>query len=119
MRADGPCRKGECRECAAAFAAQRATREFCSDACRRAFHNRLMTRGSDMYSLFMACRYDRRAAKAERAWSLLSRMAAAWRAEDARERAGRQSWDPVAKVRERNGQLGATVVGLNVDGRKR
>jgi hypothetical protein len=45
-------------------------------------------------------------------------MVAAFKAEDDRERAGRRSWDDFGRVRERNGHLVATVVGVNVAGNR-
>ncbi|MGD0024504.1 MAG: transcriptional regulator [Xanthobacteraceae bacterium] len=86
-----PLRTGHCRECGASYEAGRATREFCGMACRRAFSNRRMLRGADMYDLLMQLRFDRERAKRSGAWSLLCRMAAAFKAEDDRERAGHAS----------------------------
>jgi len=108
-----------CRECGANFAARRGTREFCSPICRGAFNNRRLRRGGHLYDLVMAWRFDRTGVAAEGAQSLLCRMAAAFKAEDDRERPGLQSWDDVGRVRERNSHLVATVVGVNVAGNKR
>lgn len=109
-----PATKKTCRECGAQYIPQRTTREFCCTACRRAFSNRRMLRGSHFYDLIMAIRFDRAAAAQEGAWSLLCRQAAAFKAEDDRERGGRKSWDDVAAVRARNAQLQSTLVGINV-----
>jgi hypothetical protein len=108
-----------CRECGAAFTARRASVDFCSAACRGALNNRRLKRGGQLYDLVMAWRFDRTAAAASGAQSLLCRMAAAFKAEDDRDRAGRPSWDDVARVRERNSHLVATVVGTNVAGNRR
>jgi hypothetical protein len=103
-----------CRECGASYAAQRATREFCCTACRRAFSNRRMLRGANFYDLIMAMRFDRAAAADEGAWTLLCKMAAAFKAEDDRQRGGRKSWDDVPAVRTRNSRLQSIVVGVNI-----
>jgi hypothetical protein len=67
----------------------------------------------------MAWRFNRAEAVAVGVQSLLCRMAAAFKAEDDRERAGRQSWDNFSRVRDRNAHLEATVVGVNVAGNPR
>ncbi len=105
-----------CRECGSFFRAQRATRLFCSATCRTTFNNRKAARGAALYSLVMALRFARDEAQNGHVWSLLCRMAAAFRDEDERERAARRSWDDLAKVRDRNARLSATVVGVNVAG---
>jgi hypothetical protein len=105
-----------CRECGAAYEAQRTTREFCGTACRKAFHNRAALRGVDLFHLFMSMRFDRANAEAEGVWSLMCRLAASYKEQDHRERDGRKSFDDVAKVRERNPHLNSTVVGLKVAG---
>jgi hypothetical protein len=108
-----------CRECGSLFSAQRATREFCCTRCRTKFHNRRSVRGAEFYDLVMSQRHDRVAAKQAGAWSLMSRMAAAFRLEDVRDRGGRKSWDDIAKVKVRSARLNATVVGLGVAGARR
>ena len=75
-----------------------------------------MLGGAAFYDLVMASRFDRDAAKAAGAWSLLCRMAAAFKAEDDAERASRKSWDDAAKVRARNAHFIAMLVGVNVAG---
>jgi predicted nucleic acid-binding Zn ribbon protein len=104
-----------CRECGEGFLARRAGREFCSDRCRRIFHNRKTARGALLYDLVMALRYDRKRAATSRAFSLLCRMAAAFKAED--DRAGRQSWDKARIVTARSARFLASLVGRNVAGR--
>jgi hypothetical protein len=109
-----------CRECGRSFKSRRAGREFCSPGCRSAFNNRRLRRGGQLYDLVMAWRYSRTAPAAAGALSLLCRMAAAFRQEDAIKRSGRQSWDDVvARVRERNAHLAATVVCGNIAGNRR
>jgi hypothetical protein len=107
----------ECRECGERFAAKHKTREFCCASCRAAFHNRRKQRGADLYDLFMSCRFDRAAAQDQGARTLMCRMAAAFRLEDHRERAGRQSWDSIEAVEARNAHLNATVI--ETKGRRR
>jgi len=82
-----PLKNSRYRECGISYEARRATREFCGAACRRAFNNRRMLRGADLYDLFMALRFDRENAKRSGAWSLMRRMAAHFKAEDDRARA--------------------------------
>lgn len=105
-----------CRECGTAILARRPTADFCSARCRGAWNNRRLKQGGQLYNLVMAWRFDRTAAAASGAQSLLCRMAAAFKADDERDRAGRPSWDDVARVRARNSHLVATVVGVNVAG---
>src|SRR5215212_2793854 len=62
---------GTCRECKSNYRSCRASREFCSTACRQSFNNRRMTRGAAIYSLAMQWRADR---KDKRAFSLLCRL---------------------------------------------
>lgn len=107
-----------CSECGKQFELKRADGEFCSTSCRHNFSNRRMLRGSAFYDLVMASRFDRDAAEAAGAWSLLCRMAAAFKGEDDAERAGRRSWDNAAKVRARNPSMVVKLVGVNVAGGK-
>jgi hypothetical protein len=113
-RRKGALRPGKCRECGEVYLGRRATRTFCSADCRRAFNHRRMLRGADFYDLVMVMRIERDKAAEEGAWSLLCRMAAAFKLEDDRERDGRKSYDDVAEVRSRNAHLQATVVGMNI-----
>jgi hypothetical protein len=103
-----------CRECGMRSQMRRATREFCSSACRRQFNNRRALRGADLYDVLMCMRYDRD--NAEGALSLLCRMASNFRALDRREREGRRSWLGLERISTRNGHLAARVVGINVAG---
>jgi hypothetical protein len=97
-----------CRECGSPFSATRSTREFCGSYCRAKFHNRQARRGAQLYGLIMALRFDRVAAKETKALSIMGRMAAAFRAEDIRDRSGRRSWD-LAKAGD--ARFRATVIG--------
>lgn len=109
-------RAGSCRECAAPFMARRATREFCSEVCRTTFHNRRLRRGAELYDAVMAWRFDRDEANNAGALNLICRMAGNFRAEDERIRAGRPSWDPIAKIKNRIAHHAATVVSLSAAG---
>jgi hypothetical protein len=111
--------KSICRECGIGFAAHRAGSFYCSAKCRSRFHNRRAQRGAELFDLFMAMRFDRASAEAAGAWSLMCRMAAAFKCEDDRERDGRQSWDDVETVKARNSHLMATVVANNLTGLRR
>lgn len=107
-----------CRDCGAEIRPETRSREFCSATCRSTFHNRRKQRGADFYDLFMALRFDRTEAQDKGAWSLMCRMAATFKLEDQYERGGLPSWDTIGSVRARNPHLDATVVGLNVCGRR-
>lgn len=82
----------QCAECGATFEAKRDHAAFCSDGCRKAFNNRRMTRGAELYDLFMAVRYERGLAKLLGLWTVICRAAELWRDEDRGERDGRKSW---------------------------
>jgi hypothetical protein len=105
---------GACRECRAKFTAQRATKEFCSTACRQAFNNRKMIRGAAIYSLAMEWRADR---SDKTALNLLCRLLAEFRSDD--ERAGRRSWDSAASVIRDKPYLTATLLDTNLAGMRR
>lgn len=98
-----------CLNCGNEFQPQRVTAEFCGDTCRKAFNNRRMTRGAEIYDMFMALRYERGMAKAMKLWGLMCRMAQEFREEDERVRAGRKSWGDPKAVLERRPYLLAVV----------
>jgi hypothetical protein len=111
---------GLCRECGAALTARRATAQFCDDQCRGIFHKRKATRGALAYDFLMAWRFEREVFENAGGRNLLGRLAAAFRAEDERDRAGRKSWDDPRKAKERSAHIFATLVATNVAGvRKR
>jgi hypothetical protein len=58
----------------------------------------------------MAVRFDRQNATALGVWKAINRLAAAYRDEDVRERAGRRSWTPPAAVFARLPWLRNTVI---------
>lgn len=107
-----------CRECGRVFEVERRpSREFCSASCRRAFNNRKMQRGAELYDLLMAWRYDRAAASAAGVLRLLCRAAAIFKAKD--DRAGRRSWDELRRVVERKPYLNATLLTVDAAGVRR
>lgn len=91
-------RLGACAECGAALARGRKTDAFCAPACRKAFGNRRMTRGAELYDLLMETRFNRAEAKALGAWQALCRMASNFREEDHAAREGRISWRRAKQV---------------------
>jgi hypothetical protein len=66
--------------------------DFCSPDCRVDFNNRRKARGSEIYDLYMAFRYERKLSVALGVWQAIARLAAKFRDEDRRERGGRRSW---------------------------
>jgi hypothetical protein len=82
-----------CRECGKPLdMGRKATMEFCSTAHRIAWRNRRMSRGAELYDLFMAMRYDREQAKIFGLWKLMCRLGRMWNEED--KAANRQSYFP-------------------------
>lgn len=79
-----------CQECGAPYAPGKRHGRFCSPACRKAFNNRRMLRGAELYDLYMAARYQR----TDYAGNIttMAQIAMIWREEDEKERAGRLSW---------------------------
>lgn len=69
--------------------------------CRKAFDNRAMVRGRELYHLFMALRYERGLAKVLGLWAIMCRLGMVWREEDLVERDGRNSWQRPSKVVDR------------------
>lgn len=76
-----------------------------------------MRRGAALYSVVMTLRFER--SQAAGAFTLLSRMAAAFRREDISQRAGRKSWDDLPESKKRHAHLAAVVVGTNIAGTRR
>lgn len=86
------CKPHACQECGVTYKPRLMGSGFCSTPCRKAFHNRRAIRGAQLYDLFMALRNDREAASNARVWKFMCRLAADYREEDVKERAGRPSW---------------------------
>lgn len=105
-----------CLECGAHYAPQSARADFCGTPCRRAWNNRRMVRGAELYDLFMATRFNRELVGPMKLWRLLNRIAAIFRDEDNAERAGRASWRPPQEIIERRPYLRADYL---VQGKRR
>lgn len=99
-----------CSECGRSYTAAKQHGDFCAGDCRKAWNNRRMTRGAEVYDLLMAWRYDRKVSGAVKAWTLLCRMARGFREQDRREREGRHSWRPAPEVLARRPYLNAAVM---------
>lgn len=96
-----------CLECGAPFLARQADAEFCALACRKAWNNRRLLRGAELYDLFMALRWDRRTVTGLHVFTALSRLAAGFRREDTQQRAGRRSWASPVRIIARRPYLRA------------
>lgn len=90
-----------CMECGEQFVAGNGKAEFCCHGHRYAYNNRRRERGGALYDVFMAMRYERGLSKLYGLWTLMCRMAEAWRDEDKAERGGRQSWQDVKDLHEK------------------
>lgn len=87
-----------CLECGSPYTPRQADAEFCSPPCRKAWNNRRLVRGAELYDLVMALRWDRAVATGLHVFTVLSRMAAGFRREDLEQRGGRRSWAPPARI---------------------
>jgi hypothetical protein len=108
-----------CAECGQEFTSIRRWAEFCSPACRSAFNNRRNVRGAQVYDLLMALRYERDEATRLGVWTDLTRLAAHYKLQDERERAGRKSWGDWKSWLRDNPWLQAVVVQQHNAGGKR
>src|SRR5579871_6585351 len=81
-----------CLECGDSYEALKPFGGFCCPAHRAQWNNRRKQGGVELYDLVMAWRCERGLSKTLGLWKLVCRLAAAFRAEDLRERAGRRSW---------------------------
>lgn len=95
-----------CLECGERFEPASRKAEFCCSAHRYEYSNRRRARGMALYDVFMAMRFERGLTKVYGLWTLMCRMAEAWRAEDKAERAGRKSWQDVKELHERGEYAG-------------
>lgn len=93
------CNPRKCLECAVSIDHKDARADFCNDQCRKVWNNRRMTRGAELYDLFMAYRYQRNTAKLLGLWSLICRMASYWNEED--KQVGRRSYANPKTAKER------------------
>lgn len=78
----------------------RAEKQFCCNAHKDTFNNRRKNRGAELYDLFMAMRYDRKAASIAGVWAIMCRMASMWKEED--DAANVRSFLPIKTVVQRN-----------------
>lgn len=106
-----------CLECGEQFQARDDEAHFCTTECRKAFNNRRAVRGAELYDLYMAHRFERRAAQAAGVFKAINRLASNWREEDRRKRAGRKSWRPFLKIFDAKPYLGAVRLGWMRAGR--
>lgn len=84
-----------CAECGGSITVKPGYRgpvvKFCSAPCRKAFNNRRMTRGAELYDILMSGRFER--ATHAGSWRpLMTQIATHYRDKDKAERDGRQSW---------------------------
>jgi hypothetical protein len=105
-----PARLTACLECGKSFGRSNRVAEFCGTPCRKAWNNRRMTRGAEIYDLFMMTRYERGIATKYGLWALICALALRFYQEDARDRGGRRSWQKVRTVLEKNVSLRARVL---------
>ena len=97
-----------CLDCGEGFHRAGDHGTFCSAKCRGAWNNRRLQRGAEIYDLLMTLRYERRSAKG--IFTALCRAAAAFRAADHAERAGRASWSNAREILARKPYLTARVI---------
>jgi hypothetical protein len=100
-----------CAECGAAFGAQRAHAKYCTTECRKAFHNRAMMRGKEVYHFLMIKQYDRhtggKGVGEKLARQVLGALVQGYREADARNRDGRPSWLALQDALDELGRLPA------------
>lgn len=84
-----------CRECGKSLAGLglKPSATFCTVEHRKAFNNRRMQRGAELYDIFMALRYEREFATEHNLFTVLSSVARAYRDSDKVLRDGRKSWN--------------------------
>jgi predicted nucleotidyltransferase component of viral defense system len=101
-----------CLNCGKQFTTKRnpATVYACSEACRKAFNNRRMVRGAELYDLFMSLRYEREYAKDNQIWGKMCALARMFHDEDTASRDGRRSWQKAQRVIERQPAAFVTVL---------
>lgn len=84
-----------CRECGCDLAplGLKPSAAFCSPAHRKAWNNRRMIRGAELYDLIMADQYERDLRGPLELRAQISRLARVYRDADKALRNGRQSWN--------------------------
>jgi predicted nucleic acid-binding Zn ribbon protein len=83
----------DCIECGTRFGTNVRAAKSCSTACRKAFNNRRMIRGAELYDLMMAHRFDRTSGLADEQRAAVYRLISVYRDADKALRGGRPSWD--------------------------
>jgi len=101
--------RAPCLECGGPMDGRHARAEFCGPPCRKAWNNRRMVRGAELYDLFMAHRFDRARATELGLLGVVNRMASYFRDDDKAARDGRRSWRRPEAVLESRPGLRATV----------
>ena len=105
-----PASGSACLECGEPCGSRARRADFCSSPCRKAFNNRRMTRGAELYDLVMANRYDRELATELGVYTLITRMTLKFHEQDEKERAGRKSWRHPKTIIRRHPYLKAEVL---------
>lgn len=82
-----------CRECGCDISHKKQGAVFCGPEHRKAWNNRRMIRGAEVYDLLMANRYEREAATSLGVWSIATNLLRAYRDSDNTLRDGRKSWN--------------------------
>lgn len=85
---------GQCRECGCELRplGLKVGAVFCTPVHRKAWNNRRMQRGAELYDIWMANNYERDL-RSEGLMSIISSLARAYRDSDKHKRDGRKSWD--------------------------
>lgn len=88
-------RETHCRECGKALTPEQMKKGafFCSPEHRKAFNNRRMVRGAELYDIWMANNYERDLRSTHNLLSTMSNLGRAYRDADKAFRDGRKSWN--------------------------
>jgi transposase-like protein len=98
-----------CQECGESFTAKKSHAKFCCTKCRKDYNNRRAVRGSQLYDVFMAMRYDREQAKELGIdWKFVCRMGELFNRQDETSLHGKSYRNPHEVVAE---------IGPSVNGR--
>ncbi len=84
-----------CRECGTELTPEQRKKGacFCQPAHRKAWNNRRMIRGAELYDLWMERRYARDSKAAQEALTTMSNLGRAYHDADVALRDGRKSWN--------------------------
>lgn len=89
-----------CLECGKPFQRGKPEQEFCGRVCVRAWNNRRMRQGAELFDLVMIVRFDREKATSNKVWRAINRLASQFRDADKARRGGRRSWRRLASIRQ-------------------